>query len=104
MVWGVFAFIAIYSLLTIFAGYTQLKERGFTLRSLMFIIVSITLFLSLFISKKEMMLSVMIVSFIGLHILSIMQGLVVNGKIKYSHHFIRLVFHSFVILLLVLFI
>ena len=99
-----YGLIGLYALLTGMAGVEQWKEEGFRVRSILFVIVSIGIIGSLLLPNKDWMLIFLIVAFLLYHVLAVVEGLLTNGRIKYSHHAIRFVFHSIMIVLVYQFI
>lgn len=91
--------IGLYALLTAVAGIKQCRVLGFHVRGLMFVIVSIGIIATLFIPDKDLQFLIIILAFILLHLLAIAQGIATNGRIKYSHHIIRFIFHCIIILM-----
>lgn len=96
--------IGIYAFLMGLAGIKQCKEVGYHVRALLFVSVSIGIIVILFIPSKDVQFVLLILSFILLHILTIVQGIATNGHIKYSHHIIRFIFHSIILLMVYKFI
>ena len=96
--------IGLYAFLMAIAGIKQWKEVGYHVRALLFVLVSIGLILIFFIPNKDWLFIVLILSFVLLHILTMVQGIVTNGRINYSHHIIRFIFHSIIILMVYKFI
>lgn len=94
----------LYAFLMAVAGIKQWKEEGYHIRALLFIIVSTGIILTLFIPNKDLLFLLLIISFVFLHILTIIQGIVTNGRIKYSHHISRFILHSIIILMVYKFI
>ncbi|WP_042471455.1 hypothetical protein [Bacillus ndiopicus] len=95
----IYALIALYALLTGIAGMAKLKETGFQIRLCLFIIVSISTLLILFISNKAWMLILLILAFFLFHVLTVAEGIIANGKLNYRHHIIRFMFHFIVVLM-----
>ena len=96
--------IGLYAFLIGLAGLKQCKEVGYRVRALLFVSVSIGIIVSLFIPSTDLQFVLLIVAFILLHILTIAQGIAANGRINYSHHIIRFIFHSIIVLLVYKFI
>ena len=88
--------ICVYGILTIIAGMVQWKEKGFTIRSLLFIIVSLGMVASLFMTSWA--LTILVVCFLSLHVLAMWEGLQTRGQIRYNHHFFRFIFHMLIVL------
>ena len=99
-----YIFIGLYASLTGIAGIKQWKEVGYHTRAFLFVITSICIILILFIQNKDLLFILLIVAFVVLHMLTIIQGVVTNGRINFSHHIIRFIFHSIIILMVYLFI
>ena len=93
MVIFTYILIGLYASLTAIAGVKQWNEVGFQLRYLLFVIVSIGILFIIFISNKVWMFRLLIVAFILLHLLAISEGVLANGRLKYSHHIVRFLFH-----------
>ncbi|WP_274309013.1 hypothetical protein [Solibacillus daqui] len=96
--------IGLYAFLTGLAGIKQWKDVGYHVRALLFVIISTGIILILFIPNKDLLFILLIFLFILLHILTIIQGKVTNGRIKYGHHIIRFIFHSIILLMVYKFI
>ncbi|WP_342575933.1 hypothetical protein MHH37_08850 [Solibacillus sp. FSL K6-1781] len=96
--------IGLYAVLTGTAGLKQWKEEGFRLRTVMFVVVSISMLIILFLPNKDWMLSFLILTFALLHILAIAEGLLKLGRLNYRHHIIRFFFHCIIVLLVYKFI
>lgn len=86
--------IGLYALLTGFAGLQQWKENGFRIRALLFMVVSITILVTIFLRNKDWVFILLVLEFALLQMLAILEGLLTNGKLKYSHHIIRFIFHG----------
>lgn len=104
MEWITFGLISLYALLTGLAGIAQGYKKGFQLRTNLFIMISICLLGLWWIPSNRIMLGILILAFIALHILAVLEGLFLNGKIRYSHHIVRFVFHIFIVILVIEFI
>ena len=104
MVIFTYLLIGLYASLTVIAAVYQWKEVGFRVPSFLFICVSIVIVMILFISNKDWMFSLLIAAFILFHFLAIAEGLLTNGRLKYSHHIIRFVFHCIMAVLVYKFI
>lgn len=91
--------IGLYAVLTGIAGMVQWKETGFQVRSLLFVAVAGGIMVTLFLPNKNLILVLLIVIFLLLHILAIVEGMMKNGKLTYSHHIIRLIVHLILVLL-----
>ncbi|WP_277584061.1 hypothetical protein [Psychrobacillus antarcticus] len=96
--------IGLYAFLTGIAGIKQWKGVGYHVRALIFVSVSIGIIVILFIPSKDLQFVLLILAFILLHTLTMSQGIVTNGRIKYSHHIIRFIFHSIIVLMVYKFI
>lgn len=96
--------IGLYAFLMGIAGLKQWREVGYHVRALLFVSISMGITVILFIPSKDLQLLLLILAFILLHILTIAQGIVTNGRINYSHHIIRFIFHSIIILMVYKFI
>lgn len=96
--------IGLYAFLMAIAGIKQWKEVGYHVRALLFVIVSTGIILILFIPNRDLLFILLILNFVLLHILAIVQGIVTNGRIKYSHHISRFIFHSIIVLMVYKFI
>ena len=96
--------IGFYAVLTGLAGLIQLKGNGFQVQSILFIAVSSGILGMLFIPNKSWMLVLLILAFVLLHILAVAQGLLSNGRLTYSHHIVRFIFHCILVLLVYKFI
>lgn len=94
-----YVLIGIYSFLTGIAGIKQWKDLGFHLRALLFVLVSIGIIVILFIPNEDLQFVLLILAFVLLHILTVIQGIVTNGRITYSHHVSRFIFHTIIILI-----
>ena len=94
-----YGLIGLYATLTGLAGFNQWKEEGFRWRSFFFVIVSITIIVILFMPNKVWMFSLLILTFVALHILAVAEGLLKFGRINYRHHFIRFIFHCIILLI-----
>ncbi|MGN7479377.1 hypothetical protein ACTHOQ_16170 [Solibacillus silvestris] len=104
MVFIIYLLIGLYAVLTGIAGVNQWKEEGLRLRTVMFVIVSIGIFIILVLPNKDWMLSLLIIAFVLLHILAIAEGLQKFGRLNYRHHIIRCIFHCIIVLLVYIFI
>ncbi|MFJ7406575.1 MULTISPECIES: hypothetical protein [unclassified Lysinibacillus] len=94
-----YGLIGAYALLTGLAGLLQWKEKGYQRRSLLFVILSTSILLTIWIPYKEWILKLLILEFIMLHLLAIIEGLLTNNKLRYSHHIIRFIFHCILLIL-----
>ena len=104
MVIFIYLLIGLYAVLTGLAGVMQWKEKKYLGQSFLFVAVSIGILLTLFIPNKEWMFILLILAFVLLHILAAAEGLRKNGKLTYSHHIIRFIFHCMLVLLVYKFI
>ncbi|WP_404996273.1 hypothetical protein [Caldifermentibacillus hisashii] len=98
----VYILIIAYGLLTILAGISQIKIKKLYVLPFVFVFLSVIMLSSLLISNITLMIVILVLAFIGMHVTALVQGAVVNQKIHYRHHFIRLVFHSFIIILILI--
>ncbi|WAA10984.1 hypothetical protein [Fervidibacillus albus] len=94
----------LYAFLTGLAAIQQWKEEGFHFRSILFVSVSISILVILFIPSKDLQFVLLIFAFILLHLLAIAQGIKTNGHITISHHVIRFIFHCIIVLMVYKFI
>lgn len=92
----VHSLVCMYGLLTLVAGVVQWKEKGFSIRSLLFVLTSLALVVSSFIPNWTLYL--IVVCFISLHLLAIWEGIQTKGRISYSHHGFRFVFHMLIVI------
>jgi hypothetical protein len=97
----IYTLIIAYGLLTILASISQIKIKKMHVLPFVFAILSVIMLSSLLISNITLMIAILVLVFIGMHVTALVQGVVVNRKIHYRHHFIRLVFHSIIILILI---
>lgn len=88
-----YGLIAVYAVLTSLAGIVELRNSGFKLQTFLFIIIGAVMLLSLFILNNGTLFILLMVCFIVLHLLAILMGFELNGKLTYSHHVIRFVIH-----------
>ncbi|WP_409368905.1 hypothetical protein [Lysinibacillus sp. 38-6] len=88
-----------YALLIGLASVLQWKEKGYQLRTFIFIILSLSMLLTLWIPDREWLLLFLIVEFILLHVVAVAEGLYTNKQLTYSHHIIRFVFHCILLLM-----
>ena len=95
----IYLLIGLYAFLMGLAGIKQWKDVGYHVRTLLFVIVSTGIILILFIPNKYLLFLLLIFSFVLLHILTIINGLVTNGRVNYSHHIIRFIFHCIILLM-----
>ncbi|WP_381427841.1 hypothetical protein [Sporosarcina thermotolerans] len=109
--WGVlvveiftYGLIGFYAVLTGVAGIHQLKENGFQVQSILFIVVSSGILGMLFIPNKDWMLVLLLLAFVLLQILAVVQGVLSNGRLTYTHHIVRFLFHCILVLLVYKFI
>lgn len=96
--------IGLYAVLIGVAGIKKWKEVGFEIRTLIFVIVSISILLILCIPHKAWLFILLIIAFILLHILAVTEGRLANGRITFSHHIIRFIFHCIIALMVYKFI
>lgn len=96
--------IGLYAFLMGIASMKQWKEVGYHARALLFVSVSIGIIVILFIPSKDAQFVLLILAFILLHILTIAQGIATNVRVSYSHHIIRFIFHSIIVLMVYKFI
>ena len=104
MVIFTYILIGMYASLTAIAGVKQWNEVGFQLRTLLFVILSIGILVILFIPNKDWMFTLLIIVFTLFHILAIAEGMLTNGRLKYSHHIVRFTFHCIIVVLVYKFI
>lgn len=96
--------IGLYAVLIGVAGIKKWQEVGFEVRTFMFVIVSISMFLILCIPNKDWLFILLLIAFILLHILAVTEGRLSNGRITFSHHIIRFIFHCIIALMVYKFI
>lgn len=96
--------IGLYAVLIGVAGIKKWQEVGFEVRTLMFVIVSISMLLILCIPNKDWLFILLLIAFILLHILAVTEGRLSNGRITFSHHIIRFIFHCIIALMVYKFI
>lgn len=85
-----------YGILTMIAGMVQWKEKGLSIRSLLFVVVSLGMIASVFIT--DMRLSLIVICFICIHVLALWEGLQTKSKVSYSHHIFRFMFHVMIVI------
>lgn len=95
----IYVLIGLYAILTGTAGMLQWKEIGFQVRSLLFVVMSISMLILLFISNKNSMFIMLIVVFIIIHLLSLAEGMLTKKQLTYSHHIFRFTFHVILLML-----
>ncbi|MFJ7667166.1 hypothetical protein ACIQXI_08655 [Lysinibacillus sp. NPDC097195] len=88
-----------YALLIGLASLLQWKEKGYQLRTMLFIILSLSMFLTIQLPYKEWLLNLLIVEFILLHVVTVAEGLYTKKQLTYSHHIIRFVFHCILLIM-----
>lgn len=88
--------ICMYGILTMIAVMLQWKEKGFTIRSLLFGVVSLGIIASVFIA--DLRLNLLVVCFICIHVLALWEGLQTKGQVSYSHHIFRFMFHVMIVI------
>lgn len=96
--------IGLYAVLIGVAGIKKWQEVGFEVRTFMFVIVSISMLLILCIPNKVWLFILLLIAFILLHILAVTEGRLSNGRITFSHHIIRFIFHCIIALMVYKFI
>lgn len=94
-----YVLIGLYALLTGFAGLHQWKENGYQIRVFLFVLLSISILVTIFIPNKALVLMLLILEFVLLHVLAIAEGLLTNKQLRYSHHFVRFIFHCILLLM-----
>ncbi|TQR29298.1 hypothetical protein C7Y47_18295 [Lysinibacillus sphaericus] len=100
----VYVLIGVYVLLTGIAGLHQWKENGFQIRAFLFVVISISILVTIFLPNKALVLMLLILEFVLLHVLTVAEGLLTNKQLRYSHHIIRFIFHCILLLLVYKFI
>ena len=93
----IYMFIGLYALLTGLAGIQQWRDRGFHIWYLLFIIISLSMLVTMFLQNKGFVFTLLLFEFVLLHILAIAEGMITNGKLKYNHHIIRFIFHCIIL-------
>lgn len=88
--------ICMYGILTMIAGMVQWKEKVFTVRSVLFVVVSLGMIASVFIT--DLRLSLLVICFISIHVLALWEGLQTKRKVSYSHHIFRFMFHVMIVI------
>lgn len=91
--------ICLYALLTGIAGLQEWKGKGFHVRYLLFIVISIMMLLTVFFQNKDSVLILLLVEFAVLHVLAVVEGLITNGKLNYGHHIIRFIIHCILLIM-----
>ncbi|QDQ02187.1 hypothetical protein FOH38_17795 [Lysinibacillus fusiformis] len=104
MVIIVYVLIGLYAFLTGIAGMMQWKAGGFQVRAFLFVVVSIGMFAILFIPNKDWTFIWLVLAFVLLQIVAVAEGMLTNGRLTYSHHIIRLIFHCIIALLVYIYI
>lgn len=99
-----YGLIMVYAVLTGLGGIVQWKESGFQIRLFLFIVVSMGIIVILFIPNRDWVLIWLILAFCFIHLLAVLEGLKTKGKLTYSHHMIRFIFHCLIVLLVYKFI
>lgn len=103
--WGiVYVLIGVYALLTGIAGLHQWKENGFQIRTFLFVVISISILVTIFLPNKALVLMLLIFEFVLLHVLTVVEGLLTNKQLRYSHHIVRFIVHCILLLLVYKFI
>ena len=93
----VYVLVGAYALLTGVAGVQQWKEKGFHVRTCLFVLVSISILVTICLPNKELVFILLIAEFVLLHLLAMAEGVFTNGKMNYRHHIIRFLFHCLVL-------
>ncbi|MDE1549828.1 hypothetical protein [Jeotgalibaca caeni] len=99
MVISIYVLIGFYAVLTGLAGVSQWKESKNQVRPVLFVLITISMLVILLIPDKRNMLLLLIVTFVMLHILSMAEGIRTKGKLTYSHHLFRFLFHALLLVL-----
>ncbi|MCL1697692.1 MULTISPECIES: hypothetical protein [unclassified Lysinibacillus] len=99
-----YVLIGVYALLTGIASLHQLKENGFQVRTFLFMVVAISILVTILIPNKALVLLLLIFEFVLLHVLAIAEGLLTNKQLRYSHHIVRFIFHCILLLIVYKFI
>ena len=99
-----YALIGLYAVLTGMAGMLQWRENGIQIRIFLFVVVSISMLVSIVIPNKDATFILLILAFSLLHIVAVVEGLRTKGKLSYSHHIIRFFFHCLLVVLVYKFI
>lgn len=101
---SLYILIGLYAVLLGMAGMKQLKEVGFQIQTFLVVVVSVGMLIIILIPNKGWMFILLIVAFALLHILAIVEGKRTKGRLTYSHHIIRFIFHCIIVLLVYKFI
>lgn len=99
-----YVLIGLYAVLSGIAGVMQWHEKEYPVQSFLFVAVSIGILITIYLPNRNWMFTCLILAFILLHLLAIVQGLLTNGELTYSHHIIRFIFHCVLILMVYYFI
>ncbi len=94
-----YALIGLYALLTGIAGLHQWKENGYQIRTFLFVVLSISILVTIFLPNKALVLMLLILEFVLLHVLAVAEGLLTNKQLRYSHHTVRFIFHCILLLM-----
>ena len=95
----VYVFVGLYAVLTGVAGGQQWKEQGFHVRTCLFVLVSISILVTICLPNKELVFILLIVEFVLLQLLAMAEGIFTNGKMNYRHQIIRFLFHCLVLVM-----
>ncbi|MFC9540615.1 hypothetical protein ACFTQ7_12105 [Lysinibacillus sp. NPDC056959] len=98
-----YVLIGLYALLTGIASLQQWREKGYQVRTFLFMVLSICILVTIFLPNKALVLMLLILEFVLLHVLAVAEGLVTKKQLRYSHHIVRFIFHC-ILLLMVIFI
>ncbi|GGP09610.1 hypothetical protein [Oceanobacillus neutriphilus] len=96
----IYFLVGLYAVLTGIAGAVKWRQTGIRLQPVLFVFVSFTMLVALFIPNKNIMFIILIAASVLMHILAVAEGLLTNGKLTPSHHLIRFIFHLSLVLLI----
>jgi len=91
-----------YGVLTSISGVLQLKEKQIPFLSAvsMFIFGALIVLTALLIMVHSIMFTLLLFSLLVIHIVALINGFYLFGRINISHHFFRLVISLFIIVLI----
>lgn len=104
LLWIAIVLGVIYGILNMIVGFSQIGKNNIQIRSSIGMLVSgLAIVLAMFLSTyKVLSITLLIVGLIAIHILTLINGYRLYGKINIKHHIIRFILSAIIVVLFIL--
>ncbi len=100
MAFFTYGLIGGYAVLIAIAGVVQWKDTNYRILSGLFVLLSLSMAVTIIIPDNGWLFAGLILELLLLSVLAVAEGFLTKGRLAYSHHMVRFIFHGILILLL----